>query len=216
MDKHSRRSADIKNLGIQNLLTPATHQLVNNLDSETYNHCCRLSLKAKDFGVYLQLSSQEIRFLILGAYFHDIGKALIPKGILNKPTVLTHQEWKIIKSHPEIDNTVLGFPSDLEAIVPIIQCHHEHWDGSGYPHGLTKEKIPYLARVVQILDIYDALTHKRSYKKTFSQEKAIAIIHNETARGWYQPALIVQFTHFIRKLTQRTPTLISFAVLNIA
>jgi putative two-component system response regulator len=198
MRKYPDRSADIYSLGILERLSPRTKQLVNNLEGKTYAHCCRLSLLAKGFGAFLQLSNQETRTLVIGAYFHDIGKAYIPDSILNKPESLTQEEWKIIKSHPAIDNTILDFPPELEAIIPVIQYHHEHWDGSGYPSGLVKEEIPYLARVVQMLDIYDALIHRRSYKPVFSSEKAIAIIQEESVKGWYQPLLVEQIVEFIR------------------
>jgi putative two-component system response regulator len=196
MDISPSRNADMRDLGILDLVTPATKQLVYSLDAETYNHCCRLSLLSKGFSDFLQLSSQETRFLVWGAYFHDIGKSFISHSILNKPAALDLEEWQIMKSHPAIDNSSLSFSPELEPIIPIIQYHHERWDGSGYPYGLLKEESPHLARIVQILDVYDALTHRRSYKKTFSTEKAIAIIREETIRGWYQPFLIEQIIEF--------------------
>jgi putative two-component system response regulator len=204
MNSHLDRCADIQRLGILGLLSPQTKQLMNNLEGKTYAHCCRVSLLAKNFGNFLQLSSQEIRTLIIGAYFHDIGKAYIPDSILNKPKSLTLEEWKIIKSHPLIDNTILDFSPELKVIIPIIQCHHEHWDGSGYPKGLVREEIPYLARVVQMLDIYDALIHRRSYKPVFSSEKAIATIQKESVKGWYQPLLVEQIAEFISFCQQDT------------
>jgi putative two-component system response regulator len=196
MDKYADRSADMQDLEILDILTPATKQLVWNLDYETYAHCRRLSLQATMAGKFLQLSSQESRLLVLGAYFHDIGKTYISHSILHKPAKLTSEEWEIMKSHPAIDNSVLGFPPELEVIIPMIQYHHERWDGSGYPYGLAKEEIPYLAMIVQLLDIYDALTHKRSYKRAFSREDAISIMQEEATRGWYQPSLIKEIVAF--------------------
>ena len=150
------------------------------------------------------MSERDRELLILGAYLHDIGKYFISTNILDKPTELSPEEWKFIKLHPTIDNTTLQLSQDLEA-VSIIQCHHERWDGSGYPHGLAKEEIPYLARVVQLLDVYDALTHTRSYKKTFSSEKAIAILREETIKGWHQPILVEQFVEFVEKKIEKDP-----------
>jgi len=204
MNSQPDRSGDLKSLGILEIISPQAKQLVNSLDSKTYAHCYRLSLLAEGFGSFLQLSSREIRTLVIGAYFHDIGKAYIPDSILNKPESLNYEEWKIIKSHPVIDNTILDLSPELEAIIPIIQCHHEHWDGSGYPYGLVREEIPYLARVVQMLDIYDALIHRRSYKPVFSSAKAIAILQKESIKGWYQPLLVQQFVEFIH-FSQRDP-----------
>ncbi|NMF59010.1 HD-GYP domain-containing protein [Pseudanabaena yagii] len=197
MKKHLYRNGDMKDLGILKIVPTKTRQLIYKLDPETYQHCCRLSLLAKAFSKFLQLSNQETQLLMWGAYFHDIGKVFISPNILHKPTALDLEEWGIMKLHPMIDNTDLHLPEELETIIPIIQCHHERWDGSGYPYGLCKEEIPHLARIVQILDIYEALTHKRSYKPAFSPLVAIAIIQEEARKGWYQPLLIEQIVEFV-------------------
>jgi putative two-component system response regulator len=199
------RERDMKILGVFDRLVPSTRQLICNLHSPTYLHCKYLSILARHFGDFLQLSERDLELLIFGAYFHDIGKYFISTNILDKPSELSPEEWKFIKLHPTIDNTTLQLPKDLEAIVSIIQCHHERWDGSGYPNGLAKEETPYLARIVQILDIYDALTHARSYKKTFSSDKAIAIILENTTKGWLQPILVEQFVEFVETRIEKYP-----------
>jgi putative two-component system response regulator len=203
------RERDMKTLGVFDRLVPSTRQLVCDLHSPTYLHCKYVAILARHFGDFLQLPDQDLEILIWGAYFHDIGKHFISTNILDKPTELSPEEWKFIKLHPTIDNATLRLSKDMESVVSIIQCHHERWDGSGYPKGLAKEEIPYLARVVQLLDIYDALTHTRSYKKTFSEEKAIAIILEETTKGWHQPILVEQFIEFVQKKTEKYPHPIS-------
>jgi len=204
MSQHSR-NADMKILGVFDRLVPSTRELICKLHVPTYIHCKCLSFLARDFGDFLQLTDQEMEILTLGAYLHDIGKYFISTNILDKPNDLTPEEWKFIKLHPTIDNSTLCLPNDLEAIVPIIQCHHERWDGSGYPNGLAGENIPYFARIVQILDIYDALTHARSYKQSFSSEKALNIILEDTNRGWHEPILVEQFAEFVRKKIEKNP-----------
>jgi HD-GYP domain-containing protein (c-di-GMP phosphodiesterase class II) len=199
----SSRKTDMQTLGIFNRLEQSTREIVYKLDALTYSHCRYLSILSKHFGDFLQLSAREIELLTLGAYFHDIGKAFVPLNILNKPTSLNSEEWASMRLHPQIDNSILRFPKDMEDILPIIQQHHERWDGSGYPHGLSKEEIPYLARIVQIVDIYDALTHTRSYKRNFSSQTAIAIILEESAKGWYQLELVELFLAFIASEEKR-------------
>jgi len=200
------REHDMKMLGIFDRLEPSTRQLICDLHSPTYLHCKYVAIMARHFGGFLQLSDQDLQILVWGAYLHDIGKHFISVNILDKPTELSSEEWEFIKLHPTIENKPICFSKDMELIMPIIQYHHEHWDGSGYPMGLAKEEIPYLARVVQLVDIYDALTHTRSYKKTFSTEKAIAIILEETAKGWYQLTLVEQFVEFVQRRAENIHT----------
>jgi putative two-component system response regulator len=203
------REHDMKILGIFDRLVPSTRQLICDLHSPTYFHCKYVAILARHFGDFLQLSDRDLEILVWGAYLHDIGKQFVSPKILNKPTKLSPEEWEYIKLHPTIDNETLHLSKDMESIVSIIQCHHEHWDGSGYPKGLAKEEIPYFARVVQLVDIYDALTHTRSYKKTFNTEKALAIILEETAKGWYQLTLVEQFIEFVQKQVEKYPPPIS-------
>jgi putative two-component system response regulator len=197
------REYDIQILGLSDLLQPSTKQIIYTLHSPTYLHCKYLSILSRYFGEFLQLSDRDLEILIWGAYLHDIGKHFISSNILDKPSGLSLHEWEFMKLHPTIDNEILLFPKEVEPIIPIIQCHHERWDGSGYPRGLSKKEIPYLARVVQLVDIYDALTHTRSYKRTFSSEKALEIILEETAKGWYESILVEQFIEFLKKQSEK-------------
>lgn len=171
---------------------------VESRDPVTGDHCERLVQMGKAFGEYLQLPRAEIRDLMWGGYLHDIGKIGIPDAVLLKKGRFTPEERDIMNQHVIIGEKICQPLRTMQGVLPIIKCHHERWDGSGYPDGLAKNDIPYLAQVFQILDIYDALTSERPYKRAFSVDEALEIIAEETANGWRNPRLIQQFTEFIR------------------
>lgn len=171
---------------------------VESRDPNTGDHCERLSRQGKAFGEFLGLSRTEIRDLGWGGYLHDIGKVGIPDAVLLKPGKFTPDEWEIMKQHVLIGEKICQPLRTMRGVVPIIRCHHERWDGSGYPDGLVEDEIPYLAQVFQILDIYDALTTERPYKRAFSPAEALDIINQETEKGWRNPELVQQFRSFIQ------------------
>ena len=105
---------------------------------------------------------------------HDIGKIAIEEGILNKPGKLDEDEWEEIKKHPEIGYRILSTVSELSEMSEYVLAHHERWDGSGYPRGLTGEDIPLQSRIIAIADAYDAMRSERSYRKALSKEYAIS------------------------------------------
>jgi len=104
---------------------------------------------------------------------HDIGKIAIEETTLNKQGKLTEQEWKEIKRHPEIGYRILSTVNDMSEMADYILCHHEKWNGTGYPKGLKREEIPFPARIIAIADAYDAMTSERSYRSALSKEIAI-------------------------------------------
>jgi putative two-component system response regulator len=159
----------------------------------------KLEQLAQSFGKYLNLSSAEITDLIYAARFHDIGTIAIPDAVLLKKGNLTEEERELIKQHVLIGEQICQPMRNWQGILPIIRHHHERWDGSGYPDGLTGEQIPRLAQVFQILDIYDALTSERPYKQAFTSTQALEILAEEAAKGWRNPQLVEQFIAFIRK-----------------
>jgi putative two-component system response regulator len=171
-------------------------QAIASLDRTTREHSERLASAARSFGDFLGLSSTDLHTLTWGAYLHDIGKVAIPTNVLHKPGQLTEEEWVIMRQHVLIGEFMCAAQFPMPKIIPIIRHHHEHWDGSGYPDRQVGEEIPYLARVVQILDVYDALTHLREYKPTYNHRQAMDIIAEETAQGWYQTELVEQFFQF--------------------
>ena len=120
---------------------------------------------------------------------HDIGKIGVPMEILNKPGKLTDEEWKIMRSHVEKGYDIANSNVELKQIAEKIRHHHERWDGKGYPDGLTGEEIPISAQVVSIVDVYDALTSERCYKKAFDHDTAIQMILDGQC-GQFNPLLL--------------------------
>lgn len=173
---------------------------IESRDPNTGDHCERLVAMGKAFGEYLHLSRTEIRDLMWGGYLHDIGKVGIPDAVLLKKGKFNPDEMEIMKQHVLIGEQICQPLRTMRGVLPIIRHHHERWDGSGYPDGLAGSNIPFLAQVFQIIDIYDALTSERPYKVAFPPEEALAIIDQETAKGWRNPNLVNQFSDFIRSM----------------
>jgi diguanylate cyclase (GGDEF)-like protein/PAS domain S-box-containing protein len=141
-------------------------------DLETEAHNLRLRKLALQVGYALELPDSQIDELILLASLHDIGKIAIPDEILFKPGKLTEAEWEIMRRHPEVGYRIALASPQLAHIAPAILAHHERWDGLGYPKGLRGEEIPLLARIIAVIDAYDAMTSGRPYKKAISPEEA--------------------------------------------
>jgi putative two-component system response regulator len=188
---------------------------VESRDPNTGDHCQRLVEYGRAFGEYLGLSRSEIRDLTWGGYLHDIGKVGIPDAILLKPGRFTLDEWEIMKQHVVIGEQICKPLRTMRGVLPIIRHHHERWDGSGYPDGLKGNEIPLLAQVFQIIDIYDALTSERPYKQALSSAEAIAILEEETAKGWRNPDLVTKFKQFVESQLELTDQTASSALLTM-
>ncbi|WP_054693093.1 diguanylate cyclase [Syntrophomonas palmitatica] len=160
---------------------------------ETIEHAQRMQAIAMKFGKHLGLPAHEIDRLILLANLHDIGKIAISDDILTKPGSLNHQEWESIKKHPEIGYRIILATHELISIADDILAHHEKWDGSGYPRGLSQYSIPKLARIIAIIDAYDVMTNNRPYKKAMSREKALLELR-KYAGTQFDPELVERFT----------------------
>jgi len=171
----------------------ALAQVVEHRDEVTADHCERLAVTSLALGIALQLESADLLALYRGGYLHDLGKVGIPDAILFKPGRLTPEEWLIMRDHPGRGERICRPLKSLAPILPIMRHHHERWDGSGYPDGLRGVQIPLFARIVQIADIYDALTNPRPYKQPYTPKQALAIIEEETARGWRDPEIVTLF-----------------------
>jgi cyclic di-GMP phosphodiesterase len=170
-------------------------------DPYTRGHCERLSDLSAQLGEHLELSAEQITALRRGGVVHDIGKVAVPDAILLKPSRLSEEEWKLIREHPVIGERICAPLKSFRAVLPIIRHHHEKFDGSGYPDGLRGESIPITARVMQIVDVYDALTTDRPYKRAFSVAEALETMTQEVARGWWDPAIFDQFERLARQGT---------------
>lgn len=163
-------------------------------------HCERLARIASSIGLALQLPAQDILTLQRGGYLHDIGKVAIPDHVLFKPGPLTPDEWRIMECHTVKGEQICQGMRSLRNVLPIIRHHHEKWDGSGYPDHLRGDDIPLLARIVQLADVYDALTAERSYKAAMSPAEAVQVIRAETKRGWRDPFLTQRFAEMLPSL----------------
>jgi diguanylate cyclase (GGDEF)-like protein/PAS domain S-box-containing protein len=142
--------------------------------NETEEHAERMTELARKFGKTLGFSDDELVSLELVTALHDIGKISIDQRILDKPGKLNEKEWAEIKKHPDVGYRIALTVPELSHIAEYILCHHERWDGKGYPQGLAAEEIPLIARVLTIVDAYDAMTQNRSYRKAMPKEDAIS------------------------------------------
>jgi len=136
-------------------------------------HSQRVSKLSYELARALDLPDQDCQDLKMAGLLHDIGKIAIPEYILNKPGRLTDQEFLEIKKHPEIGFRILGSMNSMAELAEYVLCHHERWDGKGYPQGREKDEIPLLARIITLADSYDAMTSSRSYKNAMTEWEAI-------------------------------------------
>ena len=185
-----RNKALIDSLEEAETILFALAQAVEHRDPLTGMHCQRLALHSLRLGESLALSAGDLTALYRGGFMHDIGKISIPDSILFKKEELTSEEWDIMRSHTTRGEQICRGMKTLAPVLPIIRNHHEHWDGTGYPDGLAGERIPLLARILQVADIYDALTTVRCYKPAFSQAEAFQVMQEEVKRGWRDPMLV--------------------------
>jgi len=172
-------------------------------DNDTNDHTLRVAKYSRMISERLGLSRQECRSIYLASPLHDIGKVAISDGILLKPGSLDDAERAIIKTHAEIGARILrGSGSDLiNLAAQIAACHHERWDGKGYPNGLAGEAIPLAARIVAIADVFDALTTERPYKNALPIADALAILAAERGRH-FDPACLDAFLSAYAEMEQ--------------
>jgi putative two-component system response regulator len=151
-------------------------------------------------GVAMRLDNASLLLLYVGGYLHDIGKMGIPDSVLFKPGKLNAAEWEIMRAHPARGEEICRPLTALRGVLPLIRHHHERWDGTGYPDGLRGTGIPLLARVLQVVDIYDALTHPRPYKHAYASAHALEILQEETGRGWRDPEITSLFIRIHKEM----------------
>src|SRR5450755_669724 len=161
-------------------------------DPYTAGHCDRLAKRSVTLGEKLGLPEELRVALHRGGLVHDIGKLAVPESILLKPGPLTPEERKSMEHHTIVGERICAPLRSFRHVLPIIRHHHEKQDGSGYPDGLKGDQIPITARILQVTDVYDALTTDRPYRKALSSEKALAIMRDEMRRGWWDPFLLNQ------------------------
>jgi len=159
-------------------------------DPYTEGHCDRLSEASEALAKRLSLTEEQRIALRRGGIIHDIGKVAVPDQILLKPGPLTPEERKVMEQHTVVGTGICSPLKSFRAVLPIIRHHHEKMDGSGYPDGLKGDAIPLTARILQTVDIYDALTTDRPYRKAMAPERALALIREEVKKGWWDSALV--------------------------
>jgi putative nucleotidyltransferase with HDIG domain len=147
-------------------------------DRETEGHCRRVANLCVQLADQLGLPDEEITLIYRGSLLHDIGKMAIPDSILFKPGPLDETEWEVMHKHPLYAKEMLESIPYLKTAIPIPYCHHERWDGGGYPLGLKGEEIPLPSRLFTIIDHWEALSSDRPYRKAFTKDEIVVYIEN--------------------------------------
>ncbi len=162
-------------------------------DPHIQGHCERLAEYAVALGRSLGLGQDDLIALRRGAYLHDLGKVAIPDSILLKNGPLTPEEREIMQRHPVVGEEICRPLRSLQAVLPIIRHHHERQDGSGYPDRLRGERVPLTARVLQVVDVFDALTTDRPYRRAVPPATVLDALAAEARRGWWDPRIVRAF-----------------------
>jgi putative two-component system response regulator len=197
--EHHRRQLEntvqLQTQRIRRTFLSAIDSLIRTLearDAYTSGHSWRVRRYAQRLAEQLELPLRKRKHLSLAAKLHDIGKVGLPEGILNKPGPLTAEEYDRVKEHPVIGERILTPIIRSRGVLEIIRGHHERFDGAGYPDGLAGEEIPHLARVLSVVDCYDALTSSRAYREKRSPEMALEVIAG-AAGTQFDPAIVSAF-----------------------
>ena len=193
-----RRAVEIDEPGIRETVgLQALSAVAQVRDQLTSDHSHRLVFLALETGRKLMLSDEELRLLRLGAILHDIGKIGIPDAILRKPGPLTDEEWIVMRSHPQIGHNILvEIGGVFERLAGIVVAHHERWDGRGYPRGLSGDAIPLHARILSVVDSFDAMTSLRPYREPMSLQAARAELQR-CSGSQYDPRVVDAFLQVI-------------------
>jgi len=168
-------------------------------DPYTRGHCERLSTYSVQLGKRLGLGEELLTALRRGGVVHDVGKVAVPEQVLLKPAPLTAEERVIMMKHPVVGEEICKPLKSFRLVLPIIRHHHEKYDGSGYPDGLEGENIPLVARVLQLVDVYDALITDRPYRRAQAPAEALAVMEREVQRGWWDERLFPEFRALVRE-----------------
>ncbi|WP_045727864.1 HD domain-containing phosphohydrolase [Xanthomonas sp. GPE 39] len=172
-------------------------------DADTGNHIWRMAGYARALALAAGWSREDAELLEQAAPMHDTGKIGIPDAVLKKPGPLDPAEWEVMKQHPQIGYDILSRSKAplFRLAAEVALCHHEHWNGSGYPAGLSGERIPESARIVALADVFDALTSHRAYKQPWSLDKVMALFQ-ERSGNQFEPRLVELFGTILPQILQ--------------
>jgi putative two-component system response regulator len=195
------RSLAQKTRKLKRTFFSAIDSLVRTLEARdpyTSGHSLRVRAYALGLGERLGLDAKRLKRLSLAAKLHDIGKVGLAEGILNKPSALSVEEYSNVRDHPVMGERILAPIIRSKEVLSAIRHHHERFDGGGYPDGLSGSKIPYLARIITIVDCFDALTSSRAYRSCMSPEAALDILRLDTGKH-FDPVMVPAFVKMLRK-----------------
>jgi HD-GYP domain-containing protein (c-di-GMP phosphodiesterase class II) len=179
----------------ENTLAGWTRAL-NLRDHETEGHSARVTELAVRLATAMGVRGEELEHIRRGAMLHDIGKLGVPDAILHKPGPLADEEWAVMRRHPEYAYSMLQPIAFLRPVLDIPYCHHERWDGSGYPRGLAGEAIPLPARIFAVVDVWDALVSDRPYRKAWSRRRVVGYLRAH-AGDLFDPHVVRAFVELI-------------------
>ena len=168
-------------------------------DSYTLGHSTRVSEMAIALGKELGLHGQELDDIEIACLFHDVGKIKIPDAILHKAVNLDPDEWEEMQKHPEYGAEILRKAPSLRRFIPAVRHHHEWYNGSGYPDGLSREGIPRDAAIISLADAFDAMTSDRPYRKAMTKKKALATIEERVGKQ-FSPELTPLFLGIVNRM----------------
>jgi putative two-component system response regulator len=174
-------------------------------DEDTGLHVVRMSYYAKIIGLAMGMSEDDAETVFNASPMHDIGKIGIPDRILQKPAKLDDGEWSVMQRHPQIGAEIIGRMAEQSALLDLARTialtHHEKWDGSGYPHGLAGEAIPIEGRIVALADVFDALTSTRPYKRAWTVDEALQLIHSQSAVH-FDPQVVAAMDRVVEQMLE--------------
>ncbi len=170
-------------------------------DLGTKEHTHRVTAMALSFAHLWNMPQKQLDYIRWGSQLHDIGKIGIPDAILHKNDPLTNEERAIVQMHPVYAYELLCPVPYLHSVLDIPYCHHEKWDGSGYPRGLRDTQIPFVARLFAIVDVWDALLSDRPYRAAWSKDRAITYLHCQSGKH-FDPEIVTMFGKLLGKTSE--------------
>jgi putative two-component system response regulator len=180
-------------------------RIVEARDPNTEGHCERLAHYATALGAAVGVDEADVDALKRGAFLHDVGKIGVPDSVLLKPGRLTAEEYALMKQHPVIGDRLCSTVRSLDRVRPIVRYHHERLDGRGYPDGLAGDRIPLLAQIVSVVDVFDALTTDRPYRERLPVTIGYEMLRADSEGGWCRRDLVESFIDLHRTMPPVTP-----------